>query len=57
MNIDVGRDLSRRVRTYRLCKLLGCTPSALRDQPAVELDWLLRIDEVITEHEARQAEG
>jgi hypothetical protein len=35
----------RRLRTYRLCKLLHCTPSALLDESAVDLDWLLAIED------------
>jgi len=37
------------LRTYRLCKLLGCLPSQLEEEPGVMLDWILAIDDTITE--------
>jgi len=38
--------LPEQLRTYRLCKLIGCTPSQLEDEPAATLDWLLAIDDI-----------
>jgi hypothetical protein len=35
-------------RTWRLCKLLHCPPSALDDESAVTLDWLLAVDDAVT---------
>lgn len=43
----------RRYRIYRLCKLLGCTPSQLLEESAVDLDWLLAIED--TENAAAHA--
>jgi hypothetical protein len=36
-------------RTWRLCTLLGCLPSDLDDQSAVELDWLLAVDDAVAQ--------
>ncbi len=35
----------RRYRIFRLCKLLGCKPSDLLDESAVDLDWMLAIED------------
>lgn len=35
----------RKYRIFRLCKLLGCKPSELLDEPAVMLDWMLAIED------------
>jgi hypothetical protein len=34
-------------RTWQLCKLLHCPPSALLDERAADLDWLLAVDETV----------
>lgn len=34
-------------RTWRLCTLMRCTPSALEDESAVALDWLLAVDDTV----------
>jgi hypothetical protein len=34
-------------RTWRLCTLLHCRPSDLDDQSAIELDWLLAVDDAV----------
>lgn len=43
----------RRYRIYRLCKLMHCKPSDLLDESAVDLDWLLAIED--TENAAAHA--
>lgn len=35
-------------RTWRLCTLLHCRPSELDDESAVELDWILAVDDAVT---------
>lgn len=41
-------------RTYRLMRIFpGLTPSAIAETPAVTWDWLLKIHEVVDEHERR----
>lgn len=35
------------LRTWRLCTLLRCPPSALDGESAVELDWLLAVDDTV----------
>lgn len=44
-------------RIYRLCKLFGCTPSELDDQPAVLCDWLLAIDDLYAARDVRREQG
>jgi hypothetical protein len=43
-------------RIYRLCKLFGCLPApgGLDDQPAELNDWLLAIDDIYRELDARR---
>jgi len=43
----------RRYRIFRLCKLLGCKPSDLLEESAVDLDWMLAIED--TENAAAHA--
>ena len=43
----------RRYRIFRLCKLLGCKPSDLLEESAVDLDWMLAIED--TENAATHA--
>jgi hypothetical protein len=38
---------SEEYRTWRLCTLLHCLPSALDDESAVTLDWLLATDDAV----------
>ena len=42
-------------RTYRLCRLLHVVPSALEDESAITLDWLLAVDRTYREAEAEVA--
>ncbi|PJN22423.1 hypothetical protein [Kitasatospora sp. CB02891] len=35
-------------RTWRLCTLLHCPPSALDDESALTLDWLLAVDDTVS---------
>jgi hypothetical protein len=35
-------------RTWRLCTLLHCRPSDLEDESAIELDWLLAVDDAVS---------
>ncbi|PJN00791.1 hypothetical protein CG740_23075 [Streptomyces sp. CB01201] len=48
-------------RTWRLCTMLHCLPSDLEQQSAVDLDWLLAIDNTVAkvraEQERRAARG
>jgi hypothetical protein len=37
----------RRLRTYRLCRLTGCTPKQLLEESAVDLDWLLAVEDTV----------
>lgn len=41
-------------RTWRLCTMLHCLPSDLDNQPAVDLDWLLAIDNTVAKVRADQ---
>lgn len=34
-------------RTWRLCTLLHCRPSELLDEPALTLDWILAVDDIV----------
>lgn len=34
-------------RTWRLCSLMHCRPSELEDESAVELDWILAVDDAV----------
>ncbi|MFJ2575964.1 hypothetical protein [Kitasatospora aureofaciens] len=38
-------------RTWRLCQIIG-PPTAWADMPAVELDWLLAVDDAVAEARA-----
>jgi hypothetical protein len=38
---------SEEYREYRLCSLLHVVPSALEDESAVRLDWLLAVDDAV----------
>lgn len=46
---------------WKLCTLLRCTPSALESESAVELDWLLAVDDTVARArrniEKRQSRG
>lgn len=41
-------------RTWRLCTILHCRPSELEDESALELDWLLQIDDVVKQVRAEK---
>jgi hypothetical protein len=41
-------------RTWRLCTMLHCLPSDLDSQSAVDLDWLLAIDNTVAKMRADQ---
>jgi len=38
---------SEQYRTWRLCTLLHCRPSDLENESAVQLDWLLAVDDEV----------
>lgn len=46
---------------WKLCTLLHCKPSDLDDESAVELDWLLAVDDTVNKArrniEKREAHG
>jgi hypothetical protein len=44
-------------RTWRLCTLLHCRPSDLEDQSAVELDWLLAVDDAVAQARKNKEEA
>jgi hypothetical protein len=44
------------MRIYRLTRLFNCPPSALDNESAVQLDWLLAIDGVVRKAERTIAE-
>ncbi|MEV6720608.1 hypothetical protein AB0M94_06710 [Streptomyces xanthochromogenes] len=48
-------------RTWQLCTMLHCTPNDLDDQSAVQLDWLLAVDNTVArlraDQERRAAHG
>ena len=47
-------------RTWRLCTLMSCRPSELEEESAIELDWLMAIDDMYKELKAekeREANG
>lgn len=39
-------DVQSKWRTYRLCRLLRCTPTELDDQPSVLMEWFLQFDKL-----------
>lgn len=43
-------------RTWRLCSLLHCVPSALEDESAVALDWLIAVDDAVAKGRAKAEE-
>jgi hypothetical protein len=49
------------LRTWRLCTLLHCRPTQLDEESAVELDWLLAVDDTVARArrniEKRQTHG
>lgn len=49
------------LRVWKLCTLLHCRPSQLDDESAVELDWLLAVDDTVNKarrnREKREAHG
>lgn len=38
---------SEEYRTWRLCTILHCLPSELENESAVQLDWLLAVDDTV----------
>jgi hypothetical protein len=44
---DPGELPLEELREWRLCTLLRCPPSALEDESAVRLDWLLAVDDTV----------
>lgn len=58
MAVPADRLPAEEYRTWRLCTLLHCTPSALEDESALALDWLIAIDDVVAKvHERRAADA
>lgn len=45
------------MRYYRLAKAFGFPPTVVDEQPAVLLDWLLRIDDEIADIEEQRQRG
>lgn len=43
-------------RTWRLCTLMRCRPSELDGESAVQLDWLLAIDDAVSQAKAEAEE-
>jgi hypothetical protein len=43
-------------RTYRLCRLLRCTPSELDGQPALLCEWFLQFDKLEMELQKEASE-
>jgi hypothetical protein len=41
-------------RTWRLCTILHCRPSELEDESAVELDWILAVDNIVKKFKAEK---
>lgn len=41
-------------RTWRLCTLLHCRPSELDGESAVELDWILAVDDAVSRARANK---
>jgi hypothetical protein len=39
-------------RTWRLCTILHCRPSELENESALELDWLLAVDDIVKQAKA-----
>lgn len=41
-------------RTWRLCTLLHCRPSDLLEESALDLDWLLAVDDTVAKARANR---